>query len=623
MSILAVDFGSVHTRALLIDQVNGVYQLVGFARTRTTDDFPVQNVTVGLGRVLNLLTDTSGRNFTNPDGRVISPELPDRSGADTFVVTASGGRPLRALVVGLMPSISVASALKALSNTYVSVVETLHLADGRDFEGRLNAVLHAYPDVVFIVGGTDGGAAAPVLDMLHVMRLSLSLVDRRRRPTVIYAGNAVLGQDVITQFEGVAEVLIAENVRPDMETESIGSARSMLSRAFNRYAERRGYGFAELASLAPSGVMPSARGYVTIASYLAQAKRERVIALDVGSGASILAVATPKDTDFSIRTDLGLGHNAQSLLDTVGIDEVRRWLPFEATRSEVRNYVANKALRPSLTPSNLRDLYLEHGLLRAAAGVMGRSTGLGGAPEADALILGGAVFNDTGSPGYTALLGLDALGMAGVMRLYSDPYGLTAALGAVAAARSEAVVQVLEEGGYAELGTAVCVSGRVRPDKPVLRVTLEQPGRPNREFTVNGGHIQVVSLGIGERAKLKIRVLGGGLEVKGKRSLKVEVIGGVVGLILDGRGRPLLHHTSATQRAELMPRWVSEITGDEKRDIPADWLKALDEPKLPSESRPKRARRGARRGSNRQKNAAASAVELESADVSLDDLRNG
>jgi len=619
MSILAVDFGSVHTRALLIDQVNGVYQLVGFARTRTTDDFPVQNVTVGLGRVLNLLTDTSGRKFTNPDGRVISPEQPDRSGADTFVVTASGGRPLRALVVGLMPSISIASALKALSNTYVSVVETLHLADGRDFESRLNAVLHAFPDVVFIVGGTDGGASAPVLELLHVMTLSLSLVDRRRRPTVIYAGNAALGQDVITRFEGVAEVLVAENVRPDMRTESVGSARSMLTRAFNRYAERRGYGFAELALLTPSGVMPSARGYVTIAGYLAQAKRERVIALDVGSGASILAVANAKDTDFSIRTDLGVGHNAQSLLDVVGIDEVRRWLPFEATRSEVRNYVANKTLRPSIIPSNLRELYLEHGLLRAAAGVMGRSTGLGGAPEADVLILGGAAFNDTGNAGYTALLGLDALGIAGVVRLYSDPYGLTAALGAVAASRAEAVVQVLDEGGYAELGTAICVSGRVRPDKPTLRVVLEQQGQPNREFVVNGGHIRTISLGIGERAKLKIRVLGGGLDVKGRRSLKVEVIGGVVGVILDARGRPLLHHTTVAQRAELMTRWVSEITGDEKLTIPAEWLKTVDEPKLPGEARPKRVRRTSR-GNSRQQ---VESEKAEVADVSLDDLRNG
>lgn len=625
MSILAVDFGSVYTRAILIDQVGGSYQLVGFARTRTTDGFPTQNVTVGLGRVLNLLSTTSGRTFTNPDGRVISPELPDRSGVDSFVVTASGGRPLRAVVVGLMPSLSVSSAIKALSNTYVNVVETLHLADERSLEGRINAVIHANPDVVFIVGGTDGGAYQPVLELITAMRLGVSMMDKRRRPIVIYAGNVALAQSVITQFEGTAEVLVAENVRPDARTETVGAARAMLARAFNRYTESRGYGFAELATLSADGVMPSARGYETIASYLAQSRRQRVIALDIGSAASIIAVADPKKTDFSIRTDLGVGHNAQSLLDTAGADEIKQALPFEISRAEIRNYVANKTLRPALIPIDLRELYLEHALLRAAASAMADSIGLGRAPEADILILGGASFNDTGNPAYTALLGLDALNMAGVVKLYSDPYGLTAALGAVASSRAEAVVQVLDEGGYAELGTAICVSGRVRPDKPTLRVTLERQGQTKREFTVNGGHIQTVSLGIGERAKLTIRVLGGGLEINGRRSLKVEVVGGVVGLILDARGRPLLQKTTPAQRAELMPRWVAEITGDEKREISAEWLKTIDEPKLPDENRPKRVKRGRKTSqASRSKNIEAAERESASAadDVSLDDLRN-
>lgn len=618
MSILAVDFGSVHTRAVLIDQVAGTYQLVGFARTRTTDGFPVQDVTVGLSRVLNLLTESSGRRFTNPDGRVISPEQVDRSGVDTFVVTASGGRPLRAVVVGLMPSLSLASALKSLSNTYVNVFETLHLADGRTPEDRLNTVIHSYPDVVLLVGGTDGGASGPVAALVETVRLAVSLMDRRRRPTVIYAGNAALQQAVITEFEGVAEVLLAENVRPDLAHENVSPARAMLSRAFNRYAELRGYGFSELSSLAVGGVMPSARGYVTVAGYLAQSRRQRVISLDIGSAATVLAVAAPKqETLFTIRTDLGLGHNARSLLSAAGIETVRRFLPFEASADEIHDYAANKALRPMLVPANLRELYLEHALVRAAAGLMAHDTGLGGAPEADALILGGAAFNDTGSASYTALLGIDALQMAGVVRLYADPYGLTSALGAVAASRSEAVVQVLDEGGYAELGTAVCLSGSVRPDKPALRVTVEQPGLPKREFTVSGGHLMVVPLAIGEQAKLKIRVLSRGAEVNGRRSLTVEAVGGTVGLILDARGRPLLKNASAAQRADLMTRWVHEMTGDERRDIPAEWLKPVDDPLPLSSDRPRR-RGGRRRG----KQAAAPVAEQPDTDaLSLDDLR--
>ncbi len=618
MSILAVDFGSVHTRALLIDQVNGEYQLVGVARTRTTDSFPAQNVTVGLTRVLNLLRDATGRTFVNPDGRVITPEQPDRSGVDTFVITASGGRPLRAVVVGLMPDFSVASALKALSNTYVNVTETVHLADGRSLEDRLNTVLHAFPDIIFVVGGTDGGATNASLSMIQTVRLAVSLMDRRRRPTVIYAGNAGLTASVITQFEGVADVLLADNVRADLETEAIEPARAVLARAFNHYTELRGYGFSELPGLANGEVMPSARGYVTIADYLARVRKMRVLALDVGSGAVTLAYASPKDSLFSIRTDLGLGQNAQSLLAAVGVDAVLRYLPFEARRSEIRDYAANKVLRPALVPADLRAMYIEHALLRAAAALMAENTGIGGAPEADMLILGGAAINDTGSARFTALLGLDTLGMSGVTRLYADPYGLTAALGAVAASRSEAVVQVLDEGGYAELGTAVCVSGRARPEKPALRVTLEQRGKPKRKYTVNGGHIMVVPLGIGERVKLSVQALGG-LTVNGRRSLKTEVIGGSVGLVLDARGRPLLRDSTVKQRAEWMPLWLSEITEDEKHAIPEGWLTPLDEPDLTLETPARRRKNGNKR---RDKGAAQPAAEAASEDVSLDDLRN-
>ena len=35
-SVLAVDFGSVNTRALLFDRVDGVYRLVGSGAGRTT-----------------------------------------------------------------------------------------------------------------------------------------------------------------------------------------------------------------------------------------------------------------------------------------------------------------------------------------------------------------------------------------------------------------------------------------------------------------------------------------------------------------------------------------------------------------------------------------------------------
>src|SRR5215207_3415818 len=112
-SILAVDFGNVHTRALLIDLVEGVYSVVAQAEERTTGGFPVGDVSVGFRRVVQQLSTNTGRRFLQQDGTIITPEQPDRSGIDAFIATASIGRALRTVLLGLVPDISIASAQRA------------------------------------------------------------------------------------------------------------------------------------------------------------------------------------------------------------------------------------------------------------------------------------------------------------------------------------------------------------------------------------------------------------------------------------------------------------------------------------------------------------------------------
>lgn len=624
MSILAVDFGSVHTRAVLIDQIGGVFELVGFARTRTTDTFPSQNVKVGLDRVLVQLTEVTGRKFVGPDGAVITPESPDRSGVDTFVVTASGGRPLRAVVVGLMPELSVRAALDTLSNTYADVVNIITLQDGRTADERLNAILHSYPDLILVSGGTDGGATQSVMDLAEAVKMAVSVTDKRRRPTVIYAGNAVLGEKVTGMFEGVSQILHAPNIRPKAGQINVGPARAFLSEAFNRYSAARGMGFAELASISADGVLPSARGYIVIASYIAKLRGERVVALDIGSAASVLAFATPKTSDFSIRADIGVGHNAPNLLSAAGVDAVRRWLPFDADPSDIHNFATNKSLRPGIVPYSVREAYLEQALMKVAVSEIARRSGLSSAPLIDTVIVGGAPINETGHPGYSALLAIDALGLRGVTKIWGDPYGLTAALGAVAGSRAEAVAQIIDGTGYALLAATLCVSGSPRFDKPAVQIIVEPEDGQKTTITVNGGHLAVYPLALGERATLRVKVLGRGLDIGGKRSFRLKLTGGGAGIIIDARGRPLPLALPAAQKAALMPLWIAEVTGDEPREIGAHLTGKTDlrpptatddDGEEPSRVRQRQSRRELRRRQTQE-------VPVAAPEESIEDLRN-
>jgi hypothetical protein len=97
------------------------------------------------------------------------------AGVDLFLATASAAPPLRVAVAGMMDDISLASARHAMRGTYARVVETLSLTDGRTEEERLSALVRVRPDVVLMVGGTDRGASAPVMNMLETLVLAASI----------------------------------------------------------------------------------------------------------------------------------------------------------------------------------------------------------------------------------------------------------------------------------------------------------------------------------------------------------------------------------------------------------------------------------------------------------------
>ncbi|MCU0495734.1 MAG: glutamate mutase L [Anaerolineae bacterium] len=581
MSILSVDFGSVNTRAVLIDIVDGTYQLVARAQTRTTDGFPVNDLTVGLDRVLRELGDTTGRTLTGPDGKVMTPERPDRSGVDIFTATASIGRPLRAVIVGLMPQFSVMSAIRAATGTYIQVTETIHLDDQRTEQERFNTIILNYPDLIIIAGGTEKGAKSAVMELVELVRLAVSLTDASRRPSVIFAGNTELESAILTAFEGITPVLIAQNVRPSLNEEALKAAQNQLAQAFDLYKEKRSTDFAAITAMSKNGVLPTAQSYNTVVTYLTQTRKHNVLALDIGSAASVLAAGIQGNVETAIRTELGLGHNALTLLKTVGLEAIRRWLPFQISDLELTNYAANKLLRPATIPTTLRETYLEHALLRAAiVALLNAARPTWKHPQTDKfelLIAAGAALTGVGNAGYTALLILDTLRPTGVTQLYSDPFGLIAALGSIAAVQPEAVVHLLETDNLEYLGTSFNLSGIPRLDKPALKVKITLENGDSVEQTVMGGHLFVYQLPIGQKAQVQVNNVARGGSLGGKRRIRQTVIGGR--LIFDARGEPSA--LSLEQRFTQMPMWIAEATGDPVLPLDPRWLEVVDEDEDP------------------------------------------
>ncbi|MBA3873863.1 MAG: glutamate mutase L [Anaerolineae bacterium] len=652
-SILAVDFGNVQTRALLIDLVDGFYRLVARGDTRTTAGFPANDARLGLNRVVDQITSVTGRKLLTTDGKVISPEQNDRSGVDYFVMTASTGRTMRTVLVGLVPDVSIASARRALAGTYVEIVESMTLEDGRSQEEEINAIVASRPDLIFITGGMEGGAEEPVLRQAKVVQQALRLIKGGRKPAVLYAGNSALGPTMRDLFGALATIFIAPNVRPTLDEEELEGAQAQLALVYNDQQAKRG-GFGAITRMSRNGVLPTAQSYNLITDYLGQSSGHNVLTVDIGSAVGILSAYIDKHVTTSIRTDIGLGHSADSLLGTVGEAAINRWLPFITTSNQIRHYALNKTLVPGSIPETIKGTFLEHAFLRAGIGALAEASRPTWSkqlstpqnaltPHFHTIIGAGAGLTQTGSSGFGALLLLDALQATGTARIQMDSFGVVAALGSLAYSNQEAVVQVLESSSLETLGTVFSVTGVPAINRPVMHVRIKTSDGQVVKHHVPGGHLWVFPLGIGKTATVDVSV-GRGLNIGGKGRVKMTAEGGTVGLIFDGRGRPLPLALDAQGRAAQIPMWIAEMTGNPQTDIPSDWLTdAIDDStgvEMEAEDAVRKAKdRGGLFGGGRRKTAPAPAAkpkqsrpeaeaavaEKSSASVQneLDDLRGG
>jgi uncharacterized protein (TIGR01319 family) len=203
--LACVDIGSTWTKAALVDAGTG--QLLAVRQAPTTPDDVVAGV----------LAATDGW------------DAPVRA-------CSSAGGGLRLAVVGYEELISAEAGHRAALSAGARVV---HVAAGRLDGAALSALAAAAPDVVLLVGGTDGGDAAVLLANASALarwaRLQGPSASGRSVP-VVAAGNSAVRAEVVAVLEaGGVPVTAADNVLPDIGELAPESARAAIRAVFLRH----------------------------------------------------------------------------------------------------------------------------------------------------------------------------------------------------------------------------------------------------------------------------------------------------------------------------------------------------------------------------------------------------
>ena len=196
--IACVDIGSTYTKAALVELPSG--NLVATQQSPTTLDDAVRGVVAGVEAAT--------------DGWAGVP----------VVACSSAGGGLRLAVVGYEELISAEAGHRAALSAGARVV---HVAAGRLDDAALAELAGIAPDVVLLVGGTDGGEAS----VLRHNARALAAVGRR--VPVVLAGNAAVRDEVAAVLrDGGLPVTMADNVLPDIGRLAPESARAAIRAVF-------------------------------------------------------------------------------------------------------------------------------------------------------------------------------------------------------------------------------------------------------------------------------------------------------------------------------------------------------------------------------------------------------
>ncbi|MCW2698931.1 MAG: mutL, partial [Blastococcus sp.] len=203
-ALSCVDIGSTYTKAALVELPTG--RLLATAQAPTTTDDVVTGV----------LAATTGF----PDAPVLA--------------CSSAGGGLRLAVVGYEELISAEAGHRAALSAGARVV---HVAAGRLDESALARLAAVAPDVVLLVGGTDGGEASVLRANAAALASSGPLLGGRAVPCrsvpVVLAGNAAVREEVAAILRtGGLPVRVADNVLPDIGRLAPQSARTAIREVF-------------------------------------------------------------------------------------------------------------------------------------------------------------------------------------------------------------------------------------------------------------------------------------------------------------------------------------------------------------------------------------------------------
>jgi len=586
--IVATDCGSTTTKAILIEKVGGEYRQTYRGEAPTTVEAPFEDVTRGVLNAIAEIEDLSGRKILDGD-KILTPCRDAKTGVDIYISTSSAGGGLQMMVTGVVQNMTGESAQRCALGAGAIVIDVLASNDGRLPHEKIERIRTLRPDMILMSGGTDGGAVTHVVEMAEYV----AAADPRPRfgstykLPLVYAGNKE-AQGQVTKILGQKTALvITENIRPVLERENLAPARHKIHDLFLEHVMAQAPGYKNLIEMAGAPIKPTPAAVGVIMETIAKRERLNLIGVDIGGATTDVFSVFEGRFNRTVSANLGMSYSISNVLAETGLSNIMRWVPFTIDEQTLRNRIKNKMIRPTTIPQTLDELQIEHAISREALRLAlihhkSLATALKGVQQErtisdvfelqqsgktlidmlklDLIVGSGGILSHAPRRIQSMLMMVDAYEPLGFTVLSVDSIFMMPHLGVLSTINEKAATDVFVRDCMIYLGTCVAPIGQGKYGELCADYEIAFPDGKQVKDQLMFGDLRVYPLALGKKAKMTMQPvkqvnLGAGAGVP----VIHEVQGGVVGLMLDGRGRPLQLPDEQAARLAALMKWYQAV----------------------------------------------------------------
>ena len=593
-SILATDCGSTTTKAILIEYIDGEYRLSHRGEAPTTVEAPFEDVTRGVLNATMEVEELSGRKLIDGDN-IITPQK-DSAGVDIYISTSSAGGGLQMMVAGVVKSMTGESAERAALGAGSIVMDVLASNDGRKPHEKITRIRQLRPDMILLSGGIDGGTTKHVVELAEILAAAnpQPRLGQNYKLPVIYAGNKKATPDIKKTLGELTDLDVTENIRPVLEQENLKPSRDKIHDLFMEHVMQQAPGYKKLMSWTDAPIMPTPGAVGALIEMVAKRESISVVGVDIGGATTDIFSVFQEQFNRTVSANLGMSYSICNVLSEATLPNVLRWVPFDIDEKELTNRIGNKMIRPTTVPQSLEELVIEQAIAREALrlsfiqhkafavnlkGIQKERTisdafeqsdsgqSLVNMMELDLIVGSGGVLSHAPRRQQSAKMMIDSFLPEGITSLAVDSIFMMPQLGVMANIEKKdlseqariAALEVFEKDCLIRLGTCIAPVGDFEGKKEILKAELEFSNGDNSEISLDHGQLVLIDADYEEISIKLFPSKGVDVGAGVSEPIQTKIYGGQVGIIFDGRGRPLKLSHEPTKRLSDLKNWSNAL----------------------------------------------------------------